>query len=182
MIQLDDSPATRVLAAQARELDPKALNRAITRALNRAGRGARTEMSREVRKTVRLRSSDVSATVTLGRARAGESVPTFTMTVKQAPVPLVRFGTPRQGRKGVSVTIVKGKRQTLAGAFIVDSLGGHAFLRRGKSSLPIRKLFGPSVRQLAPKALEEARPRIVERLTRELERQIERELAKLTKE
>lgn len=182
MIELDDTEARKTLTRQARELSDKAIRRAETRGLNRALRGARTELSREVRKEYRLKSRTISDAVGLERASASDRIPTATLTVTQKPIPLVQYGSPRQVRKGVSVTIRKGQRQTVQSAFIVDSRGAQAYLREGKSRLPIRRLYGPSVRQLAPEAIERSAPRVNQRVSTEIERAVQREIDKAFKD
>lgn len=179
--ELDTTEADRALAKQAEILDDRAIKRAEVRALNRGARGARTEMSREIRKKVRMKARDVKDAVRIDRASYSSSTPTATLRISEEPVPLVRFGRARQVRKGVAVTIMKGKRQTIPGAFIVDELGGNAFVRKGKARLPIRMLYGPSVRNLAPAALVKARGRIDERVKKELRRNVQREIDKAFK-
>lgn len=180
MIDLDDKQARRALAKQARELSPTKIQAAQRRAVNRGITGARTEMSREVRKTVRVKSADVRDAVAIEKASGSVATPEAKMRVRHKPIPLAHFGSPRQTKKGVSVTVIKGKRQAIPSAFIVDNLGGHVFKRKGAARLPIRKLFGPSVRQLAPHALETIEPKVVARLEKELVRQLERMIEKAT--
>ena len=53
----------------------------------------------------------------------------------------------RQGRRGVSVTINKGKRVLVKGAFASIMRSGHEgiFRRKGKARLPIHELFSSRV-------------------------------------
>ena len=56
---------------------------------------------------------------------------------------LKEFGA-RQTAKGVSAA-PWGKRRVFPHAFIAPTLGGHVFIREGRSRLPIRKLWGPAI-------------------------------------
>ena len=68
-------------------------------------------------------------------------------------IPLIGFGSPRQTRRGVSVTVRKGRREKIPHAFIQTMRSGHrgVFMRystkkmKRKDKAAIRQLRGPTV-------------------------------------
>jgi hypothetical protein len=67
----------------------------------------------------------------------------YRIVAKGGYTSLKEFGA-RQVRRGVSAA-PWGKRHLFQHAFIVPSLGGHVFIRKGKGHGPIHKLFGPAI-------------------------------------
>lgn len=175
-LDLDDELVRKKLLNQISVLDEKTLKKVEIRSLNRAIRGARTEISRSIRKDFRLKSSTLKEFMTLRRASSGAKDAEATIKFRHEPLSAIRFGNPSQTRRGFSVTIFRGNRQTISGGFISDQLGGHGFVRRGPERLPIRKIFGPSVRQMAPKAIEKTKKAVNERMEKELTRNLARYL------
>ena len=177
-IDIDDSQAAKKLSRQAFIVSDKHLKKAEVRSVNRVLRGARTEISRAIREGYRMKSSDIKDAMTLRRASATQSTPTGIIRIEDKPLPIIRFGSPNQTRAGLSVTVRRGRRQTIKGGFIVESMGGHAFIRTTEDSLPIRKLFGPSARMLAPFAIKKSKGAVDERMVKEFDRNVNREIRK----
>ena len=77
-----------------------------------------------------------------------------------------------------------GSRKVYDGAFVVDSLGRHVFVRKTDKRLPIKKLYGPIPARLAKNdsITNDINKMMDERLTRELDTNIkyyaQRELAR----
>lgn len=116
--------------------------RAIARALNRAAEGVRTDASREIRGTYRVKKATVDKAFSTQRATAESLV--AIVTVRGRPLSLAGFGA-RQTRKGVTVN-VKGTRKLIPGAFIQrlkDARGDEyevVFKREGRARYPIKAL------------------------------------------
>lgn len=135
--------------AEFRELPPR-LQRATVRSLNRAIGSASTFMSRAIAKNMAMKVGDVKKAFTLQQAttdRLNASLNASSYT----RLPLIQFNAsgpePSRGRgRGVSYSL-QGGRKTIPNAFIATMQSGHrgVFVRVGKSRLPVRELYGPSL-------------------------------------
>lgn len=69
------------------------------------------------------------------------------LTGKKRGIGFVAYGARDTRRKGVVVTIVRGKREQWSDAFIARGRGGNlqAFVRQTKKRLPIQSLYGTSI-------------------------------------
>lgn len=123
------------------------LERAMIKALKRAGDTALRDMksasSKAVRKRKRMKVSRVNRglpTILPKGRRISDLV--WTMKVSGEPVPVSVFSI-RQTRKGVKVAINQGQSKIIKGAFIAQMNSGHigVFRRRGKDRLPIDETF-----------------------------------------
>lgn len=110
------------------------------------------------------------------KIRASNATLTATILCKGGPIPLKHFRA-YQTRKGVSAAPWK-NRKTYKSAFIVPSLGGHAYWRVGRKRLPIKNIAGPNV----PKEIvKDATAAAFQATTSaSLPRRIEHELKRLT--
>jgi hypothetical protein len=125
-------------------LGSRRINRVNRRAISRTQTSARTEISKGVREELALKSRDVKDSISIKRPGRDDK-PTGNVRIKAKPIALKRYGA-RTTRKGVTVKVKKSRgRSVVEGGFIVESLGGHVFIRKGKARLPISKLWGPSV-------------------------------------
>ena len=127
----------------------KQIEKAEIIALNRAGKSALAQTVIHIRKTYNIKSSDLKNEIKVSRATKGAK--RFRLTVTHKGLALVKFGSARQTKKGVNVTVKKGGRQSIKSAFITEvGKGRHrgVFKREGKARLPIKELFGPSAMQL----------------------------------
>lgn len=127
----------------------KALSdRVVARALRKAGRDAARDMrstaSKRIRQRKRLKVKEVRAALVVrtakGRVIDGME---WAIDVRGKPVPLSKYPH-RQTKKGVSVTVNRGKRTLIKSAFVATMRSGHkgVFIRRGARRLPIDELFG----------------------------------------
>lgn len=155
------------------QLDPRSIKRLQKRidllgrdakiasltAANRAARSAVAFFSREVRKEVNIRAAGLKKAAVI--TKANYRSPVAYITVGGAHIPLVDMGA-RQTRKGVTVTIVKGKgRKLYRSAFMATMKSGHRgvfrrvagkYMQKGpragmngtKHSEAINEMFGPS--------------------------------------
>jgi len=123
---------------------PKKLRRETATAINATARKTQSMLSKEIGKELATSQKEIKKTI---RVTSKASAAKLGATVSQRPtsrISLLQFGA-RQTKKGVSYKVSKTKgRKTVPGAFIVNRLGQHVFKRKGKTSLPITKLHGPS--------------------------------------
>jgi hypothetical protein len=121
---------------------------AITRAAMKAGstalRDMRAEAAKRVRRRKRIKAGIVREALVMRRPRREElDGADWTLAVKGKRVPLTAYPH-RQGKRGVSVEVNRGKRTMIASAFVATMKSGHkgVFVRSTKARLPIRELFG----------------------------------------
>lgn len=121
---------------------------ASVRAMRKAGSTAIRDMNAEARKRIRDRKR--IKVKRIRQAVTKESVRTrsiddmqFAISIDGVPVPLSAYPV-RQIKRGVSVSVNRGKRTRVKGAFIAIMKTGHrgVFMRRGRGRLPIRELLG----------------------------------------
>lgn len=137
-------------------IDEKIKN-AVAEAVNISAEEAKVKAILRVQETydvkaeqnnIKVRGRDYA--VRLFKARA--STLTAYFGVNGRPIPLIRFNvTPTEPRKQkVIVSVKKSGGKSIDGAFIARLKSGHigVFIRAGKSSLPIKQLYGPSVPQM----------------------------------
>jgi hypothetical protein len=133
----------------------KSVEKAITRALSKAGgdaiRALRAESKRQVRNSKRIRAGylankSLPLSFPKGVKEIGNLV--WTMRVSGKPVPLGEFPR-RQTRKGVTVEVNKGQRKLIAGAFLATNKSGRkgVFLRPTEARYPMGHRLGPNVAQ-----------------------------------
>ena len=137
----------------------KNLDRAKVTATNRTLKGLVTYSSKTIRQEINVKAGDFKKKLKVHRARRGSAF--GAIDVSGAHIPLAAMGAKTsKGRKGkggskrrvgvvVSAKPYKTKgRIKYKGAFIrTVGSGGHrgVFRRTGKSSLPIKELWGPSM-------------------------------------
>lgn len=88
----------------------------------------------------------------------------------------------RRGRRGVTVEVFKGKRLPVKGGFlaVMPSGGVGVFRRAGKSRLPIKRLFGPSVPGMFRSRLKNTLLSVArERFRKNFQRELRNELFRL---
>jgi hypothetical protein len=126
------------------------VNRAAGAALQRVATTARKVADQTMRQRITLKSRDVKDAITVvfpyGRGTLVRDIQAV-----GDPIPL-KYYQARKTRKGVTFAVVKGQRKVSQRrgqkSFIIDSLGGHVFVRTGtKHDAPIKKVFGPSITQ-----------------------------------
>ena len=132
--------------------------RAEVTALNRSGKSAFSNTSREVRKEYRVSASGLKKAVRFRRANKNKLK--YTMVFNNYGIPLHKFAN-KQTSRGVRATQRKGKATLYKGTFIATMPSGHtgifgrtsrARAKKTKSgkwhALPIKELYGLSVGRL----------------------------------
>lgn len=129
-------------------LETGPLKGALKRALRKAGatalRDMRSEASKRIRARKRIKVSYIARALKLRRPSGGDIAGMeWALDVSGEPVPLVAYPH-RQTKKGVSVSVNRGKRTLVKGSFVATMKSGHkgVFRRRGKARLPIEELRG----------------------------------------
>lgn len=149
----------------------------MARALNHTGNKARTAVRRGlVKQTSAPRAAVVAGVTSQGAATRGLGAIAYTISAKAKPLPL-RLFRPRQDGTGVKAR-VWGRQKQYSSAFIVQSLAGNVFRRRGASRLPIRVLFGPS---LATELVKDESRAAFLRVSRDLPQRVDHELSRVLK-
>lgn len=107
-------------------------------------RAMRAEAKRRIRAAKNLRAKIVNQSLTVRReTRGGADGMSWALLLDGRPISLIAYKA-RQIRRGVSVSVNKGKRTVLRGAFIQRMPNGHraVFVRRGNTRLPIDEKLG----------------------------------------
>jgi hypothetical protein len=158
---------------------------AMSRALNHEGQKAMTQIKRALAKQTGMKYGDLS---NFTRAvPASPSTLSFGIRVSGRETNIAAFGG-RQTAAGVSAA-PWGRRQLFAHAFMASAVKGAqglseataeggkmlAFMRLGRSRLPIRPIFGPNIAREALKGeaketFEKAAPAVLDRLGYEIQR------------
>lgn len=137
-------------------LRERGLERALTRALSKAGgdaiRAISAASTRAVRFRKRVKAKRVRDAFRLRFPRGAKHLDDlqWALVVSRQPIPLADY--PRgQTKTGVTVGVNKGKRSLIKGAFLATMKSGHqgVFVReshgKGSKRLPIRELFSSTV-------------------------------------
>ncbi len=126
---------------------PGRLRPAVVRALNDTAKQTRTALSKSVRDRVKIKKKDLDPYFTIKLAHPTSTPSAVIRIKKSARIPLRDFGArqAKSGKGGVTYQIAKtGGRKRIKDAFIVESMGGHVFRRKGKARFPVSKLQGVS--------------------------------------
>lgn len=123
----------------------------LYRALNRAASNLNTNLKRETRKRYVIKSRDIKLDISKAsryKLRAevkseGERIPLEKFKVSP------KVPRPKKPPRSLKVQVKKDGMKELMHAFITNIQGNKVFQRKGKSRLPIEKLFGPAVPQMA---------------------------------
>lgn len=155
---------------------------AVTRALNRSADSGKTAMTRAIAADTGLAARAVRDQLIVARANAGNQVATITVRGKR--IPLIDFKArglePTRGKgRGVSYRLPTGRGRAER-AFIATMSTGHrgVFMRTGRSRLPIRELFGPSLPHVFAKYQKVGRDRAYEQLFKNLRSELRFEMAR----
>jgi len=171
---------TKQLAALKKAIEgtSRSLLKEYAIAINQTAKACQGIMAKQVATQIKVKQAVVKSQTRVGRKASQTDLGT-TVTIKPtARISLKEFGA-RQTKSGVTYQISKrGKRGRIPSGFIVSSLGGHAYQRRGKSRKPIDKLHGPSPWGLFVKG--NAKPPTVEATQAELAKQIARRIKAIT--
>lgn len=126
---------------------------ALSRAMNRAVTATATSVSKEIRKKYHVKAGDVKDATT--RNRSSPSNLSASVRISGGPIGLDKFKVSpktvnprRKSQLKISVRKDKGAG-TVSGAFNAHINGVKVMKRTGKSRLPIERLFGPAIPQMA---------------------------------
>lgn len=119
---------------------------AAARAINKTLANVRTEATKEIRKERALKAGTIRDALAIERATKLKL--SGSLTASGRPIPLRDYAA-RQGKRGVTVQVTPRGRTLVVHSgnkgFIIDRIGGHVFARVGKTRLPLKKLYGPSI-------------------------------------
>jgi hypothetical protein len=124
----------------------------IAKAINRATRGIRTDAARQARSEYNIRARQVRGSFVVTPAKKNRL---YAAAVSKGGAISLRHFNPqpsnpgRRPKAGVSVKVSR-TRKKIPGSFVARMPNGTlgVFQRSGRSRLPIKKLYGPSVPQM----------------------------------
>ena len=127
--------------------------RGVTRAVNRAVNGVRTDGGKLIREDYNVKAGVIHKSFRVQRAGGGALK--GAAIASGSRIPLLAFGARpakpggRRPKKGVSVK-VKSTRKTVRGSFVAGMKSGHVgvFMREGKARFPIREKFSYAVPEM----------------------------------
>ena len=166
---------------------PGRVSRAAKRAIDRGMTAGRALMASLIAKDVGHKVGDVREALTYRlRVLDGERTIDAVLASKLSRIRLIKFGakgpTPSRGQgTGVTYRLGAKGRNRLPHAFITAVRAGDGstegvFMRKGKSRLPIRQLYGPSLghvfARFRPQGLARAREQFEKTLNHELAREL----------
>lgn len=138
---------------------PKAAGKAVSRAINRALEGARTDAIKKICAEYSVRPADVRKTLHIVRAKPEK--PEARILSSGGPLPLIKFrvspskplqqrGKKIGERKSVVAGVKFGTASPFPYSFVAKVGNGHVgvFTRVGKAGLPIKQKWGPSIPQM----------------------------------
>ena len=133
------------------EFAKKAPN-AIANALNRTMTNVASNVTKGVREQYHIKAGEVKNN--LKKTKATRSTLAAEVRARGPAIPLDRFKvSPKtvqpNRKKQLKVAVKKDGTKQIMGAFIANLSGVKVFKREGKGRLPIARLFGPSVAQMA---------------------------------
>ena len=118
MVTIDTRKAVAEIKRQFKSLNKQQHNVALARALNHTIAKGKTEASRQIRSVYALKAAKVNEAMKVSKAYATN--PIAKINARITPLSLMNFGSPRQTKRGVAVTVIKGQRKTIRGAFMLD--------------------------------------------------------------
>lgn len=123
------------------------VKRATIAAENKTAAQGLTFAKKIIREDYNIKSKDLSKVMKKTTANKHGKLASITATGKA--IALVKFKA-RQIKKGVRVTVKKGRPKLLTGHFIATMPSGHkgVFIRKGVARLPIKERFGPGAATL----------------------------------
>lgn len=154
-------------------LDAAEFRTATMRSLNRAADGTKTDATRRIRETYNVTLKALQPA--FYTRKATRDTLTAIVGASGRPLRLIGFAA-RQVARGVSVSVRRGSRKVLAGAFIARMPSGHTgvFMRRSGKRLPIDEKYTISVPgMLGAKQIEAAlRVSAVERFEKAMDQNV----------
>ncbi|MCW8918965.1 MAG: phage tail protein [Gammaproteobacteria bacterium] len=133
---------------------PQQLSRAEVRAIKKTIRGGKATTAKLIREHYVLKAAEIKSRISSKDPEAGQKLARGYLYFSDYAIPLELYGNPHPGKKGVSVTVEKGKgRQLFRGAFfrkdgkpgIWKRVSAGAGTGELVARTPIRRLWGPSL-------------------------------------
>lgn len=119
---------------------------AAARAINKTLTSVRAESTKRIRDERALKASVVRDALRIIKANKFRLF--GAVEASGRPIPLREYQA-RQTKKGVTVKVSPGGRKLVVNAgnaaFQLERYGQHVYARTGKTRLPIKKLYGPSI-------------------------------------
>lgn len=149
-VRIDDAKL-REVQERLGEFANKAPN-VISNSLNRTMQNVATNVTKGIRENYTVKAGVVKEN--LKKTRASRSKLAAEVRVSGSPLPLDRYKvSPKtvqpNRKKQLKISIKKGSTKQIMGAFIANISGIKVFKRDSKNRLPISRLYGPSVPQMA---------------------------------
>lgn len=126
-IKIDTSKAIAELRRAFDALSEDQVDKASSRAINRTLAKGKTHAGRSIRELYAVKLVGINRAIELEKSSPSKLEGAIVATRK--PIPLKEFGSPRQTRRGVSLSIYKGSRVEIAKAFMPK--GSKAIRARG---------------------------------------------------
>lgn len=152
----------------------------IYNVLNRAVTNVKTTSSREVRKTYKIKSSDLTSHQNIKIAKAGPSKLEAAIEFGGNLIPLMKFNvTPKQPqRKTVSASVLtSGGKKRLVHAYVANlKYGVGVFERKTSERESSRELYGPAAAVMVDnkEVLEKVQDSAIETIDKRIEHEISR--------
>lgn len=193
MLDIKIEENSRGVVQLQRQLPDRFVVPASLQALNRTLTNSRAEVTRRIRGRVNLKARAIRDS--MSQNRATRSRIEASLDFRFRPISLKEYGA-RQVRRGVRVTVMRGRREQLRGLFIQDRMGSHVFGREpqqrqrplsGRSGkerwygLPVQKKFGPTVQSQAKEVLPGMRGYVSDRMLENMRQASNRYLARVQK-
>lgn len=124
----------------------------ISRSLNRSLTTMTKSLNEEIRKEYTVKPTDVKKTLSKSTSSKGNLSAVLRSKGSVLPLNYFKFSPKKANPKRkapIKVGVKKNGMKPLLGAFVADINGSKIFERAGKKRLPINRLFGPSVPQMA---------------------------------
>lgn len=167
------APDMRRARAYLSLLEKQDIPRVIGRSLTRTGNSVKSRFSQRLRQRLALKKAVVDAGLKVRRSQEVQTLAAlnlgrgwFELVVNGKPIPLRDFQA-RMTRKGATfrVSPSRGRHLYMSGGqagFIVNSIGGNVFVRKGPeppgaSKIGIRKVYGPALPQYLQSKVEQKR-------------------------
>ncbi|MBQ9273295.1 MAG: phage tail protein [Succinivibrio sp.] len=153
---------------------PGGAHKAVARALNRTAQTTRTALSRKVTERYTVKAGDVKSSMKM--TRAGKELEAR-IDIESPRIDASKFklkprqDTTGQPNKKVTAEYLKGSPFQVKKGFIWH---GHLFEREEEKRLPINKMTGPAIAQMAgsEQVIEEVEERASDALSRNLEHEV----------
>lgn len=122
-IHVDTRQARETIGRMAAGLSAQQIDRATARAINHTSAKARTPIKGEIRRRYNIQAKALAGKGT-SLTKAFPRKLQGSVDASTRPIPLILFNGTRQTDKGVTVTVLRGQRKLIRGAFITTTKAG----------------------------------------------------------